>query len=266
MGWREEDESEGSGWFGRLHLSWPMLFLAGWLLYEFTAQPGLAALVACAKFGWADVRTAFWLRRVDPDRPRARTCFWCYLTFGLWKVVMMATVTIIVLVIVAVILACVVQQPAANNDFLALFQGSIVAAAIGAGLLCLTCFIALWMARRNSIRIWMGSAPRRARQERFWPPRHGRFNAAPFVVSTALGAFLLMAVGLMIALLLLCMPGGIWGVILIVLSLGIPVVVVLGFNDAAKRLFARSPQECWVAEDGEEVYQIRGVEEGVGQA
>jgi hypothetical protein len=266
MGWRDEGESESRGWFGRLHLSWPMLLLAGWLLYEFTAQPGLAALVACAKFGWADARTAFWLRRVDPDRPRGRTCFWCYLTFGLWKVVVMAMLTMIVLGCVAIILECILQKPVGNNDLVALFQGSIAAAVIGVGLLCLTCYIALWIARRNGVRIWMGHAPRRARQERFWPPRHGRFNAAPFVIFTALGASLLMAVGLMVALLLLFMPGGFWGTLIVLISLGIPAAVVLGFNDAAKRLFARSPQECWVAEEGEEAYQIRGVKEEVGQA
>ena len=69
---RYEEEPERRGWVSRLHLSWPMLFVAGWLLYEFTAQPGFGTLVACVKFGWADVRTALWLRRLR-SRPPQRT-------------------------------------------------------------------------------------------------------------------------------------------------------------------------------------------------
>jgi hypothetical protein len=67
------------------------------LLYECTAQPGLAAAVACAKFGWADLRSVLWLRRVDPDRRRGATCFWGYLTFGLWKVAVASTLAMILL-------------------------------------------------------------------------------------------------------------------------------------------------------------------------
>src|SRR5690348_799120 len=92
---RTGSPAEDRGW--RFPLSWTVLILLGWLLYECTAQPALAAAVACAKFGWADVRAAFWLRRVDPDRRRGATCFWCYLTFGLWKVAVMSILVMILL-------------------------------------------------------------------------------------------------------------------------------------------------------------------------
>src|SRR6185312_8713422 len=161
MEWKHEDETERGGWLGRLHLSWPALFLAGWLLYEFTAQPGPAALVACAKFGWPDVRTAFWLRRVDPDRLRGRACFWSYLTFALWKVAMMATVAMIVIGFLSVIFDRLQRQPPANNNGVSpVLGGALAAAAIGFGLSFPTTYIALWLALRSGIRLWLGHAPR----------------------------------------------------------------------------------------------------------
>lgn len=65
--------------------SWTALLLVGWLIYEFTAQPGLAAFAVCTKLTWNDFATARWLSRVDYNWRRARMCFWFYLAFGLWK-------------------------------------------------------------------------------------------------------------------------------------------------------------------------------------
>lgn len=259
MEFRHEEDTARRGGFDRLHLSWPMLLLAAWLLYEFTAQPGFAALIACAKFGWADTRTAFWLRRADPDCRRGQTCFWCYLAFALWKVAMMATISMIALTLFMVTLLCMRGRPLGNET--AMLMGALVAAAVGVGLSCLASHIALWSAWRNGIRIWMGYAPRRAWQERFWPPYHGRINAAPFVIFTALGVALCASIGLMIVLLVICQPGEIWSVLLISFSIFIPAIIILALNDAAKRRFARSPQECWTAEEDEVVYQEHSTEE-----
>lgn len=79
---RAERESRGRSQYWL----WPVLIAAGILVYELTAQPGLGAAVACAKFGWDDFLTAFWLRKRDPDRARSWTCFWLYFASGLWKV------------------------------------------------------------------------------------------------------------------------------------------------------------------------------------
>jgi hypothetical protein len=263
MDWK--DEPERPGWFGRLHLSWPMLLLAGWLLYEFTAQPGLAALVACAKFGWADVRTAFWPRRVDPDRRRGQTCFWCYLTFGLWKVAVMASMTMIALGFLRSIVDRVPPQPAAKNGVSPVLTGAL-AAAMGFGLSFPTTYIALWSALRNKVRIWLGHAPTRARKERFWPPRHGELNAAFFVAGTCLIMTLYLTIALAVLLAPLLQPGG-FG--LLFLLLGTPAAIVILMILLFRlwgRMIARSPQECWVAEEGEEVYQIRTAEKSGNEA
>jgi hypothetical protein len=263
MDWR--DEAERPGWFARLHLSWPMLLLAGWLLYEFTAQPGLAALIACAKFGWPDVRTALWLRRVDPDRRRGQTCYWCYLSFGMWKITMMSTVTMILLVIVNVIRVCALGRPGGDIIF-SMFLGSISAAVIGVGFLCLTTYVALWMARRNGIRIWMGDAPRRAQQERFWPPWHGRINATLFVVTTALGATLCTLIGLFIVLILTFAAAQPWSPYALFFAVLVPPALILAIRDASKSVVARSPQECWGADAIEAVYEAPAEGQGWNEA
>jgi hypothetical protein len=263
MEWSEN--SERPGWFARLHLSWPMLLLAGWLLYEFTTQPGLAALVACAKFGWPDVSTAVWLRRADPYRRRGQTCFWCYLSFGTWKIAVMSTVTMILLVVVNIIRVCALGQPGGDVVF-SMFLGSISAAVIGVGLLCLTTYVALWLARRHGIRIWMGNAPRRARQERFWPPWHGHHNAAPFVVATALGVTLLTLIGLLIVFILTFAAAQPWAPYALFFAVIAPPALILAIRDASKSVVARSPQECWGADAIEAVYEASAVARGWNEA
>ncbi len=263
---RYEEETEWRGWFSRQHLSWPMLFVAGWLLYEFTAQPGLGAFVACAKFGWADIRTGFWLRRVDPNRWRGQTCFWSYLTYGIWKVAALATLSIIA---VGLLYSCLIPlraQQAGMNHLFSLLRGAGSAVLLGFGLSVPTAYISLWSARRNGVRIWLGNAAVRARKERFWPPNHGQTNMAYFVYSTTL----IMTVVVLIVTSLALIP---------VLMKFVPAVVVSALSITAflasfvlppvilwkgQVLFARTPEECWFALDDERVHQVDSAEgEGV---
>jgi hypothetical protein len=253
---QNEEKAERRSWFGQLHLIWAMLLLVGWLLYEITAQPGLAALVACAKFGWADARTAFWLRRVDPDRWRGQACFWGYLTYALWKVAIMATLTTIALGFLGVLFDRGGRRPA-NNDFSPVLSGALAAAALGFGLSFPLSYIALWSARRNGVRLWLGQAPNRARKEQFWPPRHGRLNAAPFVVFTSLALTVWFLLLLMISLAVLVQPGGMGVLVFLTATMLALITVVLSYLQTSLRVIARSPQECWAIEEGEAVYQAR---------
>lgn len=263
----DEDKSERDGWLSRLHLSWPMLLLAGWALYELTAQPGLGALVACAKFGWADVRTAFWLRRVDPDRRRGQTCFWAYLTYGLWKIAIMATLTMIVLGFVSAVVAQMVRQPQANNGFSPVLGGALAAALIGFGLSFPIAYVALWSALRNGIRIWLGQAPGRARKDRFWPPRHGGINAAPFVGFTLIILTLWFLAMLVVSLGVFLPPAG-W-CLFMVLPVGWVILVAVLMKSLflkSVHVIAKSPQECWPVEEQEMVYQAPAAEEEMSEA
>lgn len=262
----DEERTNRRDGFRGLHLSWPMLALAGWLLYEFTAQPGLAALVACAKFGWPDVCTALWLRRVDPDRGRGQTCFWAYLTYGLWKVAVMATLAMIVINFLSLLFDRAPRQAQGNIGISPVLGGALAAAAVGFGLSFPTTYIALWSARRNGVRIWLGQAPNRARRERFWPPHHGGINAAPFVGFTCLVVTLWFITFMSACLILIFQPAGVGAVVFFVTTTVPTTIAVLVLLRLSMQLIARSPQECWTAEKDEAVYQIRGVEESMGEA
>jgi hypothetical protein len=249
---RNDDPQPAGG--SRLSLGWPALVLAGWLLYEVTADPGLASAVACAKFGWADLRAACWLRRVDPDRRRGMTCFWCYLTFGLWKVAVMATLTMILLGFFGAVFAG--RPPPGNNKPPPVLEGILVAAGVGFVLSFLTTYVALWSALRNGVRIWLGGAPHHARTGRFWPPQHGKVNFAPYVAFTTLVFTVWAVVALVIVLVLAWKPRGPFGIgCLAIAMLSLIGSLIMAFPVVAGRLFARTPLECWQVEPGEAVYQ-----------
>jgi hypothetical protein len=256
----DADKTEGGGWLDRLHPSWPMLFLAGWLLYELTAQPGLGALVACAKFGWSDVRTAAWLRRVDPDRGRGQTCFWAYITYGLWKVAITATLTMVLLGFLSAAFDRAPRQAQGNNGLSPVLGGALAAATMGFGLSFPTTYIALWSARRHGVRLWLGQAPHRARRERFWPPYHGGLNAAPFVgfTSLVLTEWLLFFTTIFLTMMV---PGIALGTFIFGMGMLSMLVVLVALCRLTPRVVARSPQECWTTEEGEAVYQILTAEE-----
>ncbi|HEY7328238.1 MAG TPA: hypothetical protein VH592_11385 [Gemmataceae bacterium] len=263
MDFRQVEEMEHRGWFSRLHLSWPMLFLAGWLLYEFTAQPGLAALVFCAKFGLMDIQTAFWLRRVDPDPRRGQTCFWAYLTYGLWKVAVIATLVMITIGFLGDILGRIPRQQAVRLGISPVIMGALTAAVVGFGVSLPTACITLWSAWRNGVRVWLGQAPNWARKDRHWPPRQGWINTVPIVGLTIFGQMAGLLLVLSITLLGLVQFGDVWVILLLMATilLAITVSTILLFR-LSMRLIALSPEECWMAEEGEEVYEIRAAEEG----
>lgn len=264
MDWSDEVEAPRLGWFGRLHLSWPVLLVAGWLLYEITASPGLAALVACAKFGWSDVRIAFWLRAADPDARRGRACFWSYLTYGLWKVAMLATLSMVVMGFLGIILLPAPPQQPAIQKVSPVFWGALSASVIGFGLSFLTGYVALWSACRRGLRIWLGKAPRRARREGFWPPDDKGINMFPFVGMTTA----IMTLGFLSSIAaVLCealQPRVVHPLTPALIVLALLTVVVGGGIRVGSLVYARSPRDCWGAVEGE-VYQARVAEEGVAR-
>src|SRR5262249_54730089 len=125
-------------------ITWSALIVAGWALYELTTQPLLASFVICLKFGWEDFRTAFWLRRVDPCRPRAKACFALYIASGLWKTAIAASA-----MFCAIAVLSPPHQPAPpaqrqEADLPPTVLGSFVAAVVGYTFLALATCRALW--------------------------------------------------------------------------------------------------------------------------
>ena len=69
------NESRSQRWS---FISWPLILVIAFLIFEVTNDPAFAALAMCLKFGWEDFRTARWLRKTDPDRGRGKACFWLF--------------------------------------------------------------------------------------------------------------------------------------------------------------------------------------------
>jgi hypothetical protein len=163
------EDTEPRGWFERLHLIWPMLFLVGWVLYELTTQPTVGAAAVCLKFGWEDFRAAIWLRRRDPLRLRGRACFWLYLSSGLAKTAGVSGLMSIAFVVISSNLGNVqVWQRWAAVIEMAAWTGL----AMLTGLVCSIFALgyASILARSGGFRLWLSSDVHRARRRNHWPP------------------------------------------------------------------------------------------------
>jgi hypothetical protein len=242
-------------------IPWYALLLVGWLLYEYTSQPALAAAVTCAKFGWTDLRTALWLRRVDPSWRRGQTCFWFYLAYGLWKVALMATLVMAVLLVLS---AGARRQPAGPGAPLSpAVRGVLLAAGGSFGLSFLLTYVSLWSALRNRVKVWLGAAPHLARAQRYWPPCQGQQNAAPFVAVTTCILTLWFAV-LGTAWAGMALGPAVGFLLVLLLALASPVTLfVLKYLE--KRVFARSPEECWPPEEVGLVCQTDDLDPALGE-
>jgi hypothetical protein len=242
-----------TGW--RPQFTWSALLLGGLLVYEATSQPGLAAAFTCAKFGWADFRTAFWLRRVDPNSRRGRTCFWFYLAYGLWKIALMGVAMSVALAMLGSLLHGRRRPPAAADTMLV---GILITSGIGFGLSFLATYVALASALINGVKVWLGFAPHRAREFRYWPPHRGATNAAAFVTVTTLILTLWI---LLLTLLALVIAWALRGLVLFVMMIGMFFVVFPALLFLCRlldgRVFARSPADCWDAAPAEHVYEAR---------
>ncbi len=238
-------------------LTWSTLIVAGWALYELTTQPILASLVICLKFGWEDFRTAAWLRRVDPYRPRAKACCALYIASGLWKTAITATIMFFALALVSAPGRAGPPGAGENRDVPPTFIGSVLAALIGYALLALTTCCALWLSLKHGIKLWLDSAVHRARRQNHWPPTtlcEGRINRARRVLLTTLVVLVVPVSFIVIGNIVPAGPqdvgrqrmGAGWAVSLMFAAMIGPAVMILGLRDLlAKRVVALTARECW---------------------
>jgi hypothetical protein len=251
------EETEHRSWFDRLHLSWPMLFLIGWLLYELTTQPTVGAVAVCLKFGWEDFRTAIWLRRVDPRRMRGRACFWLYLAAGLAKTAGVAGL---------MSFAFVAISPKLGNPQVRQRWAAVMEMATWTGLAMLTGFIcsmftlgyASVLARWGRFRLWLSSDIHRARSRNHWPPYvqnsvgNNRLEALFFIILFVVFLpFYLCFLFTVFTVLMVIVPGGPGGRAAILGSGGLALLVgggaifLLRLKDRMKLWIASHPSECW---------------------
>jgi hypothetical protein len=238
------------------------VFLAGWILYEFTTLPVLGVVTICLKFGWDDFQAAVWQCRRDPNRQRAWACCWFYLASGLWKTAAFAIVPIIVIPLIAVWQAGGIQRRPGIDppaQFLAasytLFGGFILSA--------VATLIAIWAALRGRTKIWVNPAISLDRLDNVWPPKTVLSSWPNHLNRTLIAA--LITIGLPASMLCIMLPMAIGQplpknpalkheenlrLILVACflanaSIALPFFLVMKSGWLQRRIVANSPDDCW---------------------
>jgi hypothetical protein len=219
------EDNQSGRWTERI--LWGAMLPAGWLIYELTAQPSFAIVVACARFGWNDFLTAHWLLRTDPDRGRGKTCFWFYVASGLWKITVAAFVVTGLILMLAVMIA--------RNGKFAPPRGLIdvgLTAVIGITLLAIVPLIGVMHARIYGIKVWVDSSIHECRRHKLWPPHATGFNATMGLLFPALLVPIVVTA-------LITFRLGIWSLLACVFGEGLYIWML--FRSVA----AHEPADCW---------------------
>lgn len=215
-------------------LAWGLMIAVGFLVWELTDRTGLAAGVACLKFGWEETATGLYLLRKDPNRSRGWTCCTFHIARGCARFGWIG----FVVSLAAEEGPLVVREwqglppaPRAANDVvlnvLLLGMCGLTASVFLSG-------VATWLALSAKQRVWIDPTTRVTRTQRLWPPQpHGRNRVWLHAV---IGTVALVH---LFGLLAMAMAVGWW------LSLvTVPCSLVLGWR-VARRIAAPSPIECW---------------------
>ena len=231
-------------------IAWLTMLFLGWLVFELTADPALASLVACGKFGWNDWLTARWLQRSDTVRPRGLACACFYHASAAWKVAVAATAGFFLLLILE---ANAGKAP--GREFKVVTGEALFGFAIAALLSTIACVVA-W---RSGFRVWVDSALHWSRYQDSWPPvAPWRRNRVPALLTSAIIAWLTPPTLLAMILTLAPInaeppaPQGMdsWLIIALVTAEVVGIVgagfVVLSLRELIlRRVSAQSPYECW---------------------
>jgi hypothetical protein len=261
-------DHETPSWRRQHVLTLPAILAVGWLIYEVTAQPALAAMAMCLKFGWDDYLTAHWLRRTDPDRNRGRACYWLYASSGLWKVAI--TGLGMILLILALVTIIKVRGNQARQ-LLPMLAAAGFTLTIGFGLSALTSYYSVWLARKHRVRLWLNGAVARARQHNEWPPLYGWDNRVMVLMVTTMISTCLFLIPTVLVLFCLAFDqvipdrakAAVLGVgMLISLMFVLPMFWLKLREMTFRRFFAGHPADCWgseevVAGDGTEVKAVQ---------
>jgi hypothetical protein len=244
-------------WLGGL--SWPVLLVLAWILYELTAQPAIGVAALCLKFGWDDFRTAFWLRWMDANRPRGRACFWLYLASGLWTSAIAGTVMTYGFLLVAGPQPQAVPGGGPSPHLI----GAMLTALVGFGLCTLATGISLGVSLWYGIRLWLDPGVHHARRNHVWPPPdtpRGRHNRVGWLVVTAL--VLTGIPALVLVLFAFALHFGAAGAggrpaappfLALVLGMacvvGLPLFILAVREFLNRRVIAAAPSQCWGTEE-----------------
>jgi hypothetical protein len=247
----------------RFLFSWPTLLMLGLLVYELTSEAALGVAILCLKFGLEDFLTARWLRRQDSNRARGRTCFWLFLSWGLWKSALVGVLMMVAAAVVLRINRGNAPAPPAQFGPLDLHLVVCLLTAVMGFLACaFTGAIALARGLLHGQKLWLNSALHAARRDNLWPlPAEcmGNDNKAGWIAAAALffGVFI---TGCACFALIVNLPFGPqqpapagWRAILFpILSVAaltaVAVTILLGLDFLRKHVLAKSPHEFWPPE------------------
>jgi hypothetical protein len=241
-------------WLRAIH--WSGLCLIGWIIYELTMQPALAAGAVCVKFGWEDFRTAVWLRRHDPKRTRGKACAAFYFASGLWKIILTSFVMFVALAIVTDNPGAP-PQPGQPPPPVPPFVLPFVICWLGFWILAVALCRSLWLALRYRVRFWLNPVVHLNRQFNLWPPGQGfshRRNRAGLVLMSSLFVMVFPVLVLVVIVLFTVVleplgQGRHKGLITVGSILLSVVVGPIGFIGLKaflyQRVIAASPEECW---------------------
>jgi hypothetical protein len=251
---RIEQSQPAGRWLGAL--AWPLVVLIGLLLFELTAQPAVAVIALCLKFGWNDLRTAWWLRRRDSRRGRGWACFFLYISSALWKITLSGFLLLLALFVVLAVVFVIGGKKVQPPDALAnQLSAALLTGLIGASLAMPLSWVAVFLALVSRSKLWLDGQVNRARREDCWPPSDGpanRGNRAGLLILSALIMVWFVSLTATFFVLLFAfekagqansplLMTGCW-----IASFGLNIFALYKFQNYFERmLLARSPSECW---------------------
>jgi hypothetical protein len=243
----------------RIPLTWPVLLGVAWLVYEFTARPALGVLVLSLKFGWEDFLTAYWLRRIDPDAGRGKTCFLAYTAHGLFRAGLVACFLTGILEIS--MFPRELQRPGKPlpNEVVTPIVVALVTTGSTLLLAGLVGGLTLFYAMRYQVKVWVHSSSlRRARQTSDWSavlrvPRRKNvaqaiFTIGLFLVGFPIGFSIWPLTGYFVACIFEIEQGLAMFLSIFPLLFIVPLAcwpLLRRVIDGVKNATARSPEECW---------------------
>ncbi len=242
-------------------LAWFGVIALAVLAFEVTADPGLTVALGCLKFGWDEFRLARWLKRADPDRRRGRVCAWFYLAWGLWRISLVAIATAFILALVMLLLEKQLGRVPGAAGPPPGFAGALMLSLCGFFFCSAVSSIAVVLALRNSIKIWVGPEVRWAKERNCWPPQdaaEGRYTSNRTKVILLSGLITIVVVGFFVVFLPLSFflfpargaqnknSDQIILMFTLIFLTGVPMAILMLLEKLGNRMIAASPWDCWV--------------------
>jgi nitrate reductase NapE component len=183
-----------SGW-----LAWLGVIAVAVLAFTNEVSFCLAVALACLNFGWRKIKLARWLKKVDPDRRRAKICSRFYLAWGLWKIGVVAFAMFFFLGIAPEMIDSRTDSGGGKTQ---LPPGCMLAMLMGLTGFLLSAAVAMVTtvsAYRHRIRIWLGPEANWAYEAKEWPPhtvalRPKTSNRTKTIMISALITFMVVVV------------------------------------------------------------------------